>query len=95
MAEIILLEELRIGMKKTRASALRDMPVSGSGLRETGEQFVFPSTRAGITGNLGDLYEQAHAVLARHYAGDAAVPKIVAAKCLELLKALSEHANAE
>jgi hypothetical protein len=46
-------------------------------------------------GNLGDLFEQANAVAMRHYDGDPRVPRAVADKCLELLKALADHADPE
>lgn len=55
----------------------------------------FPSSRPGISANLSDLFEQANAVAMRHYDGDPKVPAIVAEKCIELLTALTEHAEPE
>jgi hypothetical protein len=55
----------------------------------------FLGSRSGISGNLGDLFEQANAVLTRHYDGDPRVPAIVAEKCTELLRVLVDNAEPE
>jgi hypothetical protein len=53
------------------------------------------SSRPFISGNLSDLFDQTNAVVLRHYEGDKRVPDIVAEKCIELLKALADHAEPE
>jgi hypothetical protein len=96
MADIISLAELRNSARQKEILALfKDKPTSGRRARRANKKFDFPSSRTGISGNLADLYEQANAVLVRHYDGDPRVPKTVAEKCIELLKALSDHAKPE
>jgi hypothetical protein len=96
MAEIIAFESLRKGTAECEVLALfkpeGDLR-AGSGRHRASVEF--PSSRPFITGNLGDLLEQANAVAMRHYDGDARVPREVADKCLELLKALADHAEPE
>ncbi len=95
MAEIIAFESLRKGAEQCEVLAL---------FRPRGQTDIcdprrtaldFPSVRPFITGNLSDLFEQANAVAMRHYDGDQRVPRVVADKCLELLKALADHAQPE
>ncbi|MGO4571846.1 hypothetical protein [Microvirga sp. 2TAF3] len=96
MADIIAFEEFRKNAKQCEILALfKDKPTSKAQARKNKNKFYFPSSRPGISGNLCDLFEQANAVIVRHYDGDQRVPKAVAEKCLELLRALSEHTQPE
>lgn len=96
MAEIIAFEDLKKLAERCEALALFErMPPHGSAPRRKKKEFDFPSSRPGISGNLSDLFEQANAVAMRHYEGDPKVPGIVAEKCIELLTALTEHAEPE
>jgi len=96
MADIIAFADLRKSAKQDEILSLFEKePAHHSKGHKTRQREAFPSCRPGISGNLNDLYEQANAVLMRHYDGDTKVPPIVAEKCFELLKALSEHAEPE
>lgn len=96
MADIIAFEAFRKGAETSEVLALfkagRQARGGTQGAREKPD---FPSARPGVSGNLGDLFEHASAVVMRHYNGDAKVPDIVARKCLELIEALSQHAEPE
>jgi hypothetical protein len=96
MADIIAFESLKRGAEQCEVLALFK-PRYLSEIDEAGHSgtFDFPSARPFITGNLSDLFEQANAVAMRHYNGDQRVPRVVADKCLELLKALADHADPE
>lgn len=95
MAEIIAFESLKKGAEQCEVLALF-RPHGKTDLSEVQRKdFAFPSVRPFITGNLSDLFEQANAVAMRHYDGDQRVPRVVADKCLELLKALADHAQPE
>jgi len=96
MADIIAFEGLKKGAAQCEVLALfkpHEPHRAGDQRRRT--SFDFPSVRPFITGNLSDLFEQANAVAVRHYDGDPRVPRAVADKCLELLKALADHAEPE
>ncbi|RDI52560.1 hypothetical protein [Microvirga subterranea] len=96
MAEIIAFESLRKGAEHCEVLALFRPREQQADIRDgQGAAFDFPSARPFITGNLSDLFEQANAVAMRHYDGDQRVPRVVADKCLELLKALADHAQPE
>ncbi|QFU15668.1 hypothetical protein [Microvirga thermotolerans] len=95
MADIISLADLRKSAKQEEILSLFQREAAANRVRRRRYRAEFPTARPGISGNLNDLYEQASAVLTRHYDGDGRVPAIVAEKCLELLKALSEHAQPE
>jgi hypothetical protein len=95
MADIIAFESVKKGAGQCEVLALfkpRHLPAA-NGSRSVA--FDFPSARPFVTGNLCDLFEQANAVAMRHYHGDQRVPRVVADKCLELLKALADHAEPE
>lgn len=96
MADIIAFEAFRKGAETSEVLALfkAGRPAQGE-KRGARKKLDFPSARPGISGNLGDLFEQANAVVMRHYGGDAKVPDVVAQKCLELIEALSQHAEPE
>lgn len=96
MADIIAFEAFRKGAESSEVLALFKAGRSSQGKTRTPRSGLdFPSARPGISGNLGDLFEQANAVVMRHYNGDAKVPEAVAQKCLELMEALSRHAEPE
>ncbi|MBZ6079121.1 hypothetical protein [Microvirga puerhi] len=95
MADIIALADLRASAKHNEVLSLFKGRKSKGRSRKALTKSEFPSARPGISGNLNDLYEQASAVLMRHYDGDPNVPDIVAERCLDLLKALSAHAKPE
>jgi hypothetical protein len=96
MADIIAFADLRNSAKQNEILSLFEgKPVARRRSRKAHKPEAFPTCRPGISGNLNDLYEQANAVLMRHYDGDTKVPPIVAEKCFELLKALSEYAEPE
>jgi len=96
MAEIIAFKDL-----KKIADRCEVLPLfepkrpSRSKSRSEPKAFEFPSSRPFISGNLTDLFEQANAVAMRHYHGDPKVAAVVAAKCMELIQALEEHAQPE
>ena len=96
MGEIVAFENFKKSAGQSEILALfrRQTPVrtKAAGRRELTR---FPSSRAGISGNLGDLFEQANAVVMRHYDGDVRVPRAVAEKCLELLMLLANEADPE
>jgi hypothetical protein len=96
MVDIIPFESLKKGAAECEVLALfKPKGRRPAGDRRQRASFEFPSARPFITGNLGDLFEQANAVAMRHYDGDPRVPRAVADKCLELLKALADHAEPE
>ena len=96
MADIIAFAKLRKSAKQDEILSLFEgKPATSRRSRKAHKQEAFPSCRPGISGNLNDLYEQANAVLMRHYDGDTKISPVVAEKCFELLKALSEHAEPE
>ncbi|MBF9234261.1 hypothetical protein [Microvirga alba] len=96
MAEIIAFEDIKKDAEQCEVLVLfKAKPASKTRPRGGGKKLEFPSSRPGISGNLSDLFEQASAVVTRHYDGDKRVPDAVAEKCLELLKALSKHAEPE
>lgn len=93
MAEIIAFESLKKGAEQCEVLALfKPRSISPN---DATQAFEFPSARPFVTGNLSDLFEQANAVAMRHYDGDQRVPRVVADKCLELLKTLADHAQPE
>jgi hypothetical protein len=79
MADIIAFESLKKGAAECEVLAL----FKPKGRRPAGDR----RQRA--------PFEQANAVAMRHYDGDPRVPRAVADKCLELLKALADHAEPE
>jgi hypothetical protein len=79
MADIIAFESLKKGAAECEVLAL----FKPKGRRPAGDR----RQRA--------PFEQANAVGMRHYDGDPRVPRAVADKCLELLKALADHAEPE
>ena len=96
MADIIAFEAFRKGAETSEVLALFKAGRQALGeTRSARKKLDFPSARPGISGNLGDLFEQANAVVMRHYSGDTKVPDVVAQKCLELIEALSQHAEPE
>lgn len=96
MADIIAFEAFRKGAEKSEVLALFKATRSFHGRTRSSEaKSDFPSSRPDISGNLSDLFEQANAVVMRHYDGDKKVHDIVARKCIELLEALSEFAKPE
>jgi len=96
MAEIIAFKDLKkIADRCEVLSLFEPRPASSKKSRPAPAGFEFPSSRPFISGNLTDLFEQANAVAMRHHHGDPRVPATVAEKCLELIKALEEHAEPE
>ncbi len=94
MAEIIAFEDLKKLAERCEVLTLfEDKPRSEADACD--RSLHFPSSRAGISGNLSDLFEQANAVAMRHYDGDPKVSKAVADKCIELLSVLTDHAEPE
>ncbi|MBA1155613.1 hypothetical protein [Microvirga mediterraneensis] len=96
MAEIIAFKDLKKIADRCEVLTLFEpkRPVK-SRSRSEPKTFEFPSARPFISGNLTDLFEQANAVAMRHYHGDPKVAAVVAAKCMELIQALEEHAQPE
>lgn len=96
MAEIIAFKDVKDAAKQREILALfRPGQFCEIEAYRSGDGFIFPSSRPGISGNLGDLFEQACAVAMRHHEGDPKVPKVVSEKCVELLQALMKHAQSE
>ena len=96
MAEIIAFESLKKGTADCEVLALfKHGPSPKANSRQGRKKVDFPTSRSFISGNMSDLFEQASAVAMRHYDGDKRVPDVVAEKCLELLKVLSDHAEPE
>ncbi|WP_230530165.1 hypothetical protein [Microvirga roseola] len=96
MAEIIALESVRKSRVTRNVEASSGRAALGkSRLGNREEAPDFPSSRPFVSGNMSDLFEHANAVATRYYDGDPKVPGIVAAKCIELLEALSDHAEPE
>ncbi len=96
MAEIIAFKDLkRIADGCEVLSLFEPRSSSASEPRTAGRTFDYPSSRPFISGNLTDLFEQANAVVMRHYQGDPRVSGFVAEKCLELIQALEDHAQPE
>ena len=96
MAEIIAFKDLkRIADRCEVLSLFEPSRAPGSKPRPDASTFAYPSSRPYISGNLTDLFEQANAVVMRHYQGDPRVLAVVAERCLELIHALEEHAQPE
>jgi hypothetical protein len=94
MAEIIAFKDLKKIADSCEVLSLFE-PKRSSKPRAGGRTFEYPSSRPFISGNLTDLFEQANAVVMRHYQGDPKVSGAVAEKCLELIQALEDHALPE
>jgi hypothetical protein len=96
MGEIVAFEEFKKSAGQSEILALfRRQPPARAKTAGRRERARFPSSRTGISGNLGDLFEQANAVVMRHSDGDVRVPRAVAEKCLELLMLLANEAEPE
>jgi hypothetical protein len=96
MGDLISFETFKRDQDRCGVLALfKDDGAAGHDSLAQANAFSFPTSRPGISGNLSDLFEQANAVVMRHYEGDRRVPDIVAAKCIELLKVLGEYAEPE
>jgi hypothetical protein len=94
MAEIIAFKDLKKIADGCEVLALFE-PKRSSKSQAGGRAFEYPSSRPFISGNLTDLFEQANAVVMRHYHGDPKVSAAIAEKCLELIQALEDHARPE
>lgn len=94
MAEIIAFKDLKKIADSCEVLSLFE-PRRPSRSQTAGRTFEYPSSRPFISGNLTDLFEQANAVVMRHYHGDPKVPGAVAEKCMELIQALEDHAQPE
>ena len=96
MAEIIAFKDLKKIADRCEVLSLFEPKRSSrsKSLSDSGT-FDFPSSRPSISGNLTDLFEQANAVAMRHLHGDPRVSATVAEKCLELIRALEDHAQPE
>jgi hypothetical protein len=96
MAEIIAFKDMKSTAKQREILALfRPSQFHETETCRARKEFTFPSSRPGISGNLGDLFEQVGAVVMRHHEGDPKVPRVVSEKCIELLQAIMEHAEPE
>ncbi|MCB8820276.1 hypothetical protein [Microvirga rosea] len=96
MGDLIAFEDFKKDAKDSQVLTLFKGTAASRARRRAGKSAPnFPTVRTGISGNLGDLFEQANAVVMRHYEGDKRVPEEVARKCLELLDALSKYAEPE
>jgi len=94
MAEIIVLEDWReTGQQNEILKLFRRKNPAGADSQSS--HCDYPTSRSGASANLSDLYEQANAVLMRHYDGDVRVPSVVANKCIELLQVLGKHTKPE
>jgi hypothetical protein len=95
MAEIIAFKDMKAIAERSEILDLFQHQHPLEAADSSNEAFDFPTSRPGISGNLGDLFEQANAVAMRFYDGDRRVPGPVAQKCLELLQVLADHAEPE
>jgi len=95
MGAVVSFEDFKKKSGQCEVLTLFAEPVDDVALEIAVGGFSYPTSRPHITGNLGDLFEQASAVVMRHRSGDRQVSLPVAEKCLELIEALSKYAKAE